>query len=39
VTVGKYDRPGNVKIRVAKINAEIAKLVQAASSKPSKKGK
>ena len=37
MTVGKYERPGNVKIRIAKINAEVAKLVQTAPSKPSKK--
>lgn len=33
--MAKYERPGNVKIRIAKINAEILKLVAAAGGAPS----
>jgi len=34
--MGKYDRPGNAKIRIAKINAEVLKLAQAAGQPPTR---
>jgi hypothetical protein len=32
--MGKYDRPGNVKAMIKKIDTEISKIAKAAAAKP-----